>query len=814
MGVLERAYLVERAGQDKRGNITWGSRQVRARKPGKRFLAKMVVRHLEYFAPLTLDELVYDLAIDKDQVSAILGDMESRGILSSGSFTELDLQFMLAADRMALQGGTDGDIILQPQVENYLLTKHFRDINSIDEHFDRYGVVWMPQDLLARGKNRLYNDWLKRRRNGDILNGRFLNGSVCFVRKGDAQMFIDAYRREGLDGAEAGLLGLIEANPGIDMFSLSRKAELPSAKVKELMDKLDVNMFITRRFSDRESWSSTNHYQALNMGSVPENRDMASEKIIRIMLKAYAPIALRSLAYATGFSMQRVKTVLRDDMASGKVLEIQIAEGSKSKLLLPADELAALRSMPTEEYDDVRILTLYDPLTQHHRVELRRRFGDAWYFPIFQGARLIGMMEMWEMSGCIDIRQLVLDDITVLPEALKALDAFSVYYRLNLMDVIRFKNVLGTDVQDLGSDIIKIFENCGYIRIRDWLVKGNVEDAVVNESQFISYVLWKNHVLPDRRFYGIQEGLRVLGGFRSDEAASLRCRTTVPLKKLHRQKIVGYGQLIPKVLTYALPQEIALHKSAIGMELDEQMSQILQMIREDGPVKWRDVSNKSPLGYQNTMDTKQKLTGSLHILRDAQNRYVPGPETSMDRDIAREKVIRGIFHQFGVFSAEHLAMYTKGQFKMFELRSILDQLELDGFLTKGYFLEGSDSLHWLVKSDLGKLVKKPAKFQTVITERDRLAAYLHPFVRQTFGIGSSWIVIENGRLIAAARMRRKKDEFIMKELFGDQKAWHTMKNYSARLGKRMRREEDIQPEIEEEDDVVDWYERYVRPGGK
>ena len=151
---------------------------------------------------------------------------------------------------------------------------------------------------------------------------------------------------------------------------------------------------------------------------------------------------------------------------------------------------------------------------------------------------------------------------------------------------------------------------------------------------------------------------------------------------------------------------------------------------------------------------------------------------------------------------------------MFELRSILDQLELDEFLTKGYFLAGSDTLHWIVKKDINRLIKKPAKFQAVITERDRLGAYLLPFVQRTFGIGSSWIVIEDGRLIAAAKMRRKKDEFIMKELIGDPEAWHTMKAYSADIGKRMRREEDIQPDIDEEEDVVDWYERYVRPGGK
>ena len=63
-------------------------------------------------------------------------------------------------------------------------------------------------------------------------------------------------------------------------------------------------------------------------------------------------------------------------------------------------------------------------------------------------------------------------------------------------------------------------------------------------------------------------------------------------------------------------------------------------------------------------------------------------------------------------------------------------------------------------------------------------------MQRDLGIGTSWILIKNGKLIAAARMRRRKDEFIMKDIVGDQNAWHIMKAYAAELGKRMLREEE------------------------
>ena len=53
-----------------------------------------------------------------------------------------------------------------------------------------------------------------------------------------------------------------------------------------------------------------------------------------------------------------------------------------------------------------------------------------------------------------------------------------------------------------------------------------------------------------------------------------------------------------------------------------------------------------------------------------------------------------LFDQFGIFSAEKLGLYTKGEYRMPEIRRILKELEDESVLVKGYLLEGSDKLHW------------------------------------------------------------------------------------------------------------------------
>lgn len=815
---LERAYLVERTGQDGKGHTLWGRRKLGPAKPDRRFPGKLVYRHLEYFAPLTMDEVAYDLGMDRDTAAAAISELESRGMLASGSFTAPELQYMLVEDRARMQGRDKNDSILQPQVENHLLAKHTEPLKGIDDYFDRYGVVWMPQDMVKRCPD-AYDEWLDRRRSGDILHGRFMDGSVCFVRRKDAWMFLSAYRNETLTGPEKSVLDIITAGDGTDIMSLGKVTGLPAEKLKSIVDKLDRNMFIVRKFVDRESWSTFNRYIALDMSAEPEKRSEALHTILMRLLGAHGPVSPRSLGQMSGITMRDVITIMGPEITSGRVAEFSLEGGGREKFMAMPGEMESLRAQSRETASGVRVLTLYDPITSHHRVELRRRFGDSWYYPIFDGPRCVGMMEMWEMSGCIDIRELVLDDPGLLPAFLKALDEFSWYYKQNLMGLIRFKRVLGKDVAELGKPERKPFLEAGYQEVRDWLVKGPVENFEVSEQQFISYLLWKQHVHPERRFATIQEGLEAFGGFRSDEAAFIRCNSTILLKKLHKLDIVAYGQIIPRLMTYALHDEVALHKAALGAEPDEQMEMLMAMFKEEGPLKWSQMVTLSPLGYANTLETRQRLAAGLYLIRNSDNDYCLTPDSKYTKEFARKEVIRRMFQQFGIFSAEMLGFYVKGEFRMFEIRSILQELEDEGFLVKGYFLRSeeapawqSDSLHWLVRKDIKRIQKKPEKFDVVLTARDNLAYYLTPFVGRKFGLGSSWISISNGEMIGAASIQLKKTENLVMRFEGSQEAWDMLRSRSMELGKRLMLAKD-KPQPTEDDGVEDWYEKFVRPGG-
>ena len=820
LGNLERAYLVGRMGTDNKGNMLWTARRQTREKPTKGFERVIVERHLSYFAPLTDDELAFDLGLSKEVVGDILNKLEGRGTVSSGAFTEPGLQYMLAKDLAALKGQSPEDLITTEQMRELHISKHFGRFGSIDDYFDKYGVVWLPQELMARTGKKGYTAWLAGRRRGDILHGRFLDGGVCFVRRKDAGTYVDAYRTEVPNEAEYRVLDIITRNPGIDAASIAREMALPVSKTKPLIEKLDRNMFIVRQFVEREGWSTFNRYEALEVDHRPEDRERGAEAIILRTVKAFAPVTLRGLAYATGFSIKHVKGVTDRALEEAGLCEVRTTEGSLGRLLVTTEEYEVLSgaghkkgrkgTAPTELRPDteIRILTLYDPLVQPQRFELRRRYGDAWYYPIFEGSRPVGMMEMWEMSGCVEVREVALDDPALLPGFLKALDGFSEFYRLNYMDVIRVTGTFGSGTAELGGDVLETFSSHGYVQQGEWLLKGEVSDFRISERQFISYLLWKQHVLPGRQFDSMTAGLETMGGFRSDDEAALRCKRTVPLKKLHSTGIVQYGRLFPLLLTYALPDHIALCRTARGTRPDKEMMILMRMFAEEGALRWREVLDKSPLGYRTTLEAKNRLTAGLIVLWNHKRQFELAPESPYDQSLARKEIIRKTFDQFGVFSAESLAYYLRNEYKMGELRRILQELEKEGFLAKGYILEGSDKLHWFVRDDAEQMQKKPAKFDTVLPSMDRLAFYLVPWVTEKLKMGSSWIIIRDGDIIGAASARGKRADIRVLKFEGGQEAWELMKDHCRSNGIRIRKEF---VDREDEEDYQEWYERHLRP---
>ncbi len=813
---LERQYRIGKVAVDKKKYGLWGLLNIKASKNRDRLLEERVTDHLDLFGPFSLEEISFELKLPEEEIQMALGRMEADGTVMARAFTEPYVQYMLAQDYSDLTSEENNITLTRAAMDNYHLMKHFEGFKSLDDLFETFGSVGMLNDVAARIGLDGLKGWSQRRKDGEILQGRFWDGSVCYVLKKDVPKFINAYRNEDLGKVDLQILNIISKNPGIDITKLQELTELPKDILKARVEKLDRNIHIARKpversgqDSDYEGFMSRNLYHKLtNRPSKKDGKEWLVEKVI----SAYGPVSMYDIARSVGMTRAEMKDHIKELMSSGKLAEVAIVGSERQKLYVWEKELKALRNVgsqgPHQPGDEkIRILTILDPFTFHHRNEIRMKFGDAWYYTIFKGSRLIGMMEMWEMSGCLEIRELRLDTEEDLSDVLKALDEFSEIFKKNYHDVIRFTGALGTSVEDLDKAIIKVFKKAGYFRQRNWLLKGNVIDLTMTEDEIISYVLWRQHVIPERHFLDMESGLSELGGFKSDHEVGIRVSNPRGLKRLLKERVVEWGKMIPDYLAYTLPEDTALYKAAKHVEIDREMRYLITILDSEHEMKRNRLLEAAPLGYNKAVEALNRLIKGLHIIRAGNNMFYLSPEYIYEKEEAREKVLWLIISSFGIFSAEWLSMYTKGEFRMGEIRRALGKFESEGKLVKGFVSEDDNILYWMMLEDIGMLPMKPHDLDIVLAPSayDRLSTYLLPIIRKRFGFGSSFIVISEGIIIAAFRGNMRKTELLVGEYRGDEKGWDLIPDFSRRIGRRMKKKED--PEAMTDDEIMDWYDK-------
>src|SRR6195256_3082072 len=135
----------------------------------------------------------------------------------------------------------------------------------------------------------------------------------------------------------------------------------------------------------------------------------------------------------------------------GLVTRILVTGKAEGEMYVLAQELPALRKASAKAVPDpVRFLSPLAPWTQPLWAQVASRYGEGWFFPLVKDGDLVGMAEIWEMSGCIEVRELDLSSPDLLPEAVDALKRMMSFYTLRGVDVLRVTRFQGKDVPEAG----------------------------------------------------------------------------------------------------------------------------------------------------------------------------------------------------------------------------------------------------------------------------------------------------------------------------------------------------------------------------
>lgn len=798
---LEMYYLIERRGLK---DIHWKARKVKVA-DFESSLDSIVKRYLGSKGPLTLSEVAFLVDMAEDVVREVLQDLEREGSISSGNFmVEEDYQYMLTRDLRHLETGRDEEreIFDELQIKRLLFKKQFTNVNSIREYFDTFLEGGLVYDVFNRMPSFSQREWSSKRRKGDILQGRFLDGRVCYVTKDDAPLFVSAYRREEPDGLDEEIIEMLNHNDGLTLGEIVEKTKEDRARVKESIDNLDRNMYVVRKFHPQEGWASKNIYIPFEVEGEVED---PIEKVVLRALKGYGPCTLQDLKGGTSFYYGEIEAVLSELAEKGVVERILVGDLGMEMWIL-SEELDALRKTEPENVEDrIRVLSLYDPWIQSRWSQLISKYGEGWYFPLIKNGELCGMIEKWEMSGCVEIREIELDDEELIPELIDALDHMMKFYNKKGVDILRITRAFGKDITE--SEHLNAFIDEGYHQIGGFIAKGKFEPLTFTKSQITSYIFWRQGIHPDNKFENVPDAIGKLGGLRSRYEASLKTEITAPLYRLYKQGSVHAGRAIPEYSTYTTLEELAIYKKAKNRKLSDYMKTVLKVVKDKEPVKRRQLFTLSPLGYGSTTDALKRLTDGLHVIGTSdEGKYaymsVPDVEGMTPRE-ARKFVLKRIIDSYGIFSAEKLAQYTSHEYKMDEIRRTLRQLEREGHLVKGYFVEGDETLHWVLKEDLDKLGKIKFKERFILTPRDNLSVYLREEIRQRWNSGYRMVAFDGPDMIAAFKVRFRKNEIVITDFEGDTKARDLLKDFSIENDVR------ITEEREEMDDweMVMWYEK-------
>jgi len=814
---LEHAFLVHRCGEDAGGKTAYKVRDVKdiEAADAQNALRRRIVQTLEFEGPLGLTELAFAVALEESPVQESLTALEDESTVSSGRFTPdtEKTQYMLAKDRMRLDARKKGALTFdEAQVVQYIIRKQFSGFPTIASYFDRLYEAGMAFDIFNRVRDLDIEDWWRLREKGDVLHGRFSHGRVGYVRASDAPLYVSAYQKEKLRPVEEELLKCIKKNPAATLSELVEKFsnKLRRDELKEALDKLDRNLYVVRGFFEKREWSSRNRYLFFEGQGVLEG---AEDELLFRVLKAHGPIHIGGVKSATGFDFDLVMEKLQRLEEKGVVERIAAVGTSPLEMYILKEEVSALTAERAghEVKDRMRILSLYDPFVRRLWAEVANRYGEGWFFPIVKDGRPCGMMEKWQMSGCVDVRELNLDDPALLPEFLEEMDNIMAYYRSMGTDIVRFRRIFGKNPCELENPVMDMFFARGYKLVQGNLVKGDFVPRVFPASKALGYMLTKQHISPDSRFRNTLDAAAALGGLRSDFEAGIRTTLPISVWRLTRSGTLVSGLGIPEHLTHCMMSDLLLYKAAKARPLDEEMKEVLEAMPPYSPIKRADLAQRVTLGHDEFSDALKRLYSGLYVIRDSKNRYILTRKTEIPVEEARKRILKRIVENFGLVSAEHLSGFVKHEFKMGEIRKFLKEWEREGWLVKGYLVEGSGTLYWMLKDDLEKVEALEFKGKVVLAPTDALSQFLGEEIRNKFSIGSCFVVLEGPEMTGAFKATTRGGTLSVSSVVGADSTSNTAKEFARQWGYKVEFVEPGEAQATDEWEIITWYEK--RHGG-
>ncbi len=787
MRKLESMYLVTRTGIN--GNNKWYFSEYKDGFADKdESMDHVILTHLECFAPATLKEISFALSISeadaKISLQSLIGDeevVEGKFLISESE------QYMKHIDRLRLKSGSM-DVFDHDTVEKYWSVKG-SSFDSIEDYFEFFGSAGDVIDVYNRVKNFNLDEWYSMREDRTIVLGRFIRGRVRYVMAKDAAKFA-AIRNEPVTPADLDLLGVIAGMGQATMRQIVAETGMDKDVVKESVMRLDRALKIVRAFSDREDWGTENVYEIYHPEEVVDD---PIPSLVEQSVRSYGPIPAMAMRHLLGIDPEYANSIAKDLGAT----TIYVGDAHVPMLVMPDEIQDMLNARPSEK---IKIVYPFDPILSPKWAEISARYGDKLMYILIRGNTIVGATELWEMSGCVEIRSLDLDMPEYLPEALEAIDFFMGLQRMKGTDIVRIREIMNVDVLELSEDTVEILKNSGYHFVNGFYAKGRFVPRTFKSSEIIGRVLRKQHAVKSQRYHTLSEVIDKRGYIRGDSEILTRIEDRAFIKNQAERLNLIKTALCPRFIGYTDKNYAALCMSTRIEPLSEHQKIVLAIIKDRQPVSKKAVIDNSPLSQEATTEALNSLVKLSMVYQDSSAAYNYLNVQPIDRDEAIETIVRMHFEDFGIFSAEQLGEFMN--LRMAVTRSILAKLEDDGYLVKGFFEEGSSTLYWMIADDIDAHYR-PVTEVLVLNTQDNLHLYLRRWIKAKVG-STEAVILRGTEIIGSFKGKLTAAGAKVEEFKGGDDAWRALRSVATSLGVR------VEQETDQEDDDWDVSEFYLK----
>ena len=475
-----------------------------------------------------------------------------------------------------------------------------------------------------------------------------------------------------------------------------------------------------------------------------------------------------------------------------------IVGDSQTPMYVFEEEIPELEKIKGHEAK-IRLCTPWDPDISSKWAELSARYGDRWVYPLIRGSVLIGALEMWEMSGCIDVRAFDLNSPDLLPAALKAIDDVMGYYRMKDTDIVRIREIMEKDAADLPEEQVGILKSSGYVFVNGFYAKGDFVEYEMDDAEYLSYIFHKQRVGGNDKYPTVMNAVEARGYIRGDQEIYSRVLDKTTVRKQEDRGYLIKAKLFPSYVGYTTREFIKLYRAAKAEPLSDDENLLLSLIRDFAPISKKEIVSSSPFSEPRTNEILTQLSNLTAVYQDQDSYYSEVPLSRISKEEALKEVFRYHFRDFGISSAEDLSRFMP--VRMSEIRSTLAYLEKEGFLKKGFFIKDDPTVMWILAEDVGR--KQRIHGTTfILNSQDNLHVFLRPWIRENSG-QSTPVIIKGTEIIGHFKGKVSHAGSKIEDFEGSDRAFRYLNTVARSFGVRIGQDSSSEPE--EDWDAAEFY---------